>query len=73
MLFRSSPDTEKWKVWHAAAKADGICVSKYAKSSDDEDFAETLLAYESVRGTPLADELKAMIGNRFALLQSLVG
>ena len=72
-LFGDSPDSEKWKAWHAAAKADGVSVSKYAKSSDDEDFAETLLAYESVRGTQQADELKEMIGNRFALLKPLVG
>lgn len=68
-LFGESPDSEKWKAWHAAAKADGISVSKYARSSDDEDFAETLLAYEAVRSSPQAEELKSMIGHRFALMK----
>lgn len=61
---------EQWKLWREAMAADKRSISKYAKSSEGEDFAETYQAYWSVKGTPKFDTLKKSFPNRFALLET---
>ena len=50
---------------------DPISGSKYAQASPDEDFAETWLQYQQVRGTPREYELSRVMPARFAILKAL--
>lgn len=67
-----------WSDWKSAMKKDGISPSGYARDtaaangSPDEDFAETFQLYMEVRGKPQAAEIRAIMPERFALLDKLL-
>jgi hypothetical protein len=61
----------KWAAWNAAAASDGTHPSQYAKSSGDEDFAESLELYQQVRGSPREAETRKLFPARFAILDEL--
>jgi hypothetical protein len=63
---------EGWKPWREAMKSDGFAVSQYATQNADEDFAESLQYYETVRGTPQEAEIKAMMPKRWGLIEGLL-
>jgi hypothetical protein len=62
---------KRWDPWKAAMKSDPISGSKYAQASPDEDFAETWLQYQQVRGTLREYELSRLMPARFAILKVL--
>lgn len=61
----------RWFPWKAAAAADGVSASKYARENWEEDFSETLTLLERVRGTPAEAEVRAMMPARMELLDGL--
>jgi hypothetical protein len=67
----NSADDKRWLAWKAAMKSDPISGSKYAQASPDEDFAETWLQYQQVRGTLREYELSRLMPARFAILKTL--
>jgi hypothetical protein len=64
---------KRWNAWRAAGQSDGIRPSSYAASSPGEDFSETLTLYQRVRGTPQEAEFRAMMPERFRILDQMVG
>jgi hypothetical protein len=62
---------KRWNPWKAAMQSDPISGSKYAQASPDEDFAETWLQYQQVRGTLREYELSRLMPARFAILKTL--
>ncbi len=68
----SDVKSKKWDEWKDAAKKDGIVASDYAKSSPAEDFSETLVLYNSVRGKPEEAEVRALMPERFAVLDKML-
>ena len=63
----------RWNEWSQAVAKDGIYPSGYGKNSNDEDFAETLVIYLNVKGTPAEAEMRALMPERFKLLDRLLG
>lgn len=68
-----SYEGEGWDRWEAAVESDGVNASAYATTDIGEDFAETYRLYVSTRGTPWAAELRALMPERFAILDELTG
>jgi hypothetical protein len=66
-----SAKDKRWDPWKKAMKSDPISGSKYAQASPDEDFAETWLQYQQVRGTLREYELSRLMPARFAILKAL--
>lgn len=64
---------KEWKEWEAAMQKDGLSASVYAKNARGEDFSETLELYMRVKGTPQEAEIRAIMPERFAILDKLVG
>jgi hypothetical protein len=74
---------DRWNDWQLAIANDGVFPSLYARDAFDyvdpvtrrhnpsEDFAEVLLAYWSVKGTPLETEMRELMPARFAILDNL--
>lgn len=62
----------KWKDWRDAAAKDGVHASQYAKNSFGEDFAETLQLYQQVKGTPQEAEIRALMPERFKIIDELL-
>jgi hypothetical protein len=67
-----SATDDRWDPWRAAMKADGMAVSFYAKSSLEEDFAESWALYAPVVGTPREPEVRALIPARCKLMDTLL-
>jgi hypothetical protein len=68
----SSTDDPRWDAYKAAIASDGFVPSNYARNAPTEDFAETLVLYSMVRGTPQEAELRALMPNRFRLIDELL-
>jgi hypothetical protein len=66
-------DPEVRKAWQRAARSDGRTWSGYADSGAMEDFAETVLLYRLVEGTPCEALARSRFPARFAALDELVG
>lgn len=64
---------KEWSQWEAAMQKDGLSPSTYAKNARGEDFSETLELYMRVKGTPQEAEIRAIMPERFAILDKLVG
>ncbi|NTX07605.1 hypothetical protein [Myxococcus sp. CA040A] len=62
------PSSQQWQDWAAAAERDVVIPSNYATDSAEEDFSETVKLYEQVRGTPHEEEIRALMPERFRLL-----
>ncbi|RKH39101.1 hypothetical protein D7X12_24560 [Corallococcus sicarius] len=63
---------KRWDGWKAAIKSDGIVPSKYAKAAPSEDFGEALQLYQQVKGTPKEAEVRAMMPERFKIIDALL-
>ena len=65
-----------WNDWKKAMGKDGVYPSEYAKtaakSSPGEDFSEALALYVKVKGTPREAEIRAIMPERFALLDKML-
>jgi hypothetical protein len=66
-----SSDDKRWDPWKAAMTSDVLSASTYAQAAPAEDFAETWLQYQQVRGTPREYELSKLMPARFAILKAL--
>jgi hypothetical protein len=62
----------RWQPWKDAVAKDGIVPSRYGKNSLNEDFAETLVIYMNVKGTPAEAEMRALMPERFKLIDELL-
>lgn len=62
-----------WDDWEEAMKKDGFSASQYARSSPGEDFSETLALYMKVKGTPEEAEIRALMPERFKIIDKLLG
>jgi hypothetical protein len=69
--FGLSTQDPGWDRWKAAMAKDVIAPSKYGQSTPAEDFSESLLLYQRVRGTPEEGEVRALMGERWAILAQL--
>jgi hypothetical protein len=67
-----SKTDKRWDPWKKAMGSDPFVASKYAKSSPDEDFAETLEMYYLVKGTPQEAEMRKLMPERFKIIDSMV-
>lgn len=63
----------EWGPWTEAGRSDGFIPSKYGANNPGEDFSETLVIYQSVKGTPQEAELRALMPNRFRMLDQVLG
>jgi hypothetical protein len=70
--FRAPAPTPEWAGWNFASQADPVSPSAYAKTAPTEDASETLRAWFLVRGTPLEQDLRALMPHRFQLLDKLI-
>ena len=61
------------KAWQRAARSDGRSWSGYADAGAVEDFAETVLLYRLVEGTPCEALARSRFPARFAVLDGLIG
>lgn len=61
-----------WQNWRDAMQSDRLSASGYAKNNPDEDFAETYALYFQVRGTPQEAEVRALMPERFRLIDEIV-
>ncbi len=61
----------KWDAWTAAASSDGVAVSQYAMKAGHEDFAETFALYMTTKGTDQHAWYRALMPQRFAILDRL--
>lgn len=59
----------KWVDWKTAMTKDGNAVSGYAQASIAEDVAETIQVYGSTKGSAKYAEYKALVPNRFKILE----
>ncbi len=66
-------DDGKKKAWEKAMKSDGRSPSKYADSSTDEDFSESLVMYSLSKGTTCEATAKELYPNRYKSLEELFG
>lgn len=60
-----------WEAWESAVEGDRMRASQYARETRREDFAEAYSLYLQVRGTPEEAALRALMPNRFALLDAI--
>jgi hypothetical protein len=66
------PSGPRWDRYKAAIASDGLVPSNYARSAPTEDFAETLVLYQKVRGTPHEAEVRALMPARFQFIDGLL-
>jgi hypothetical protein len=66
-------DDDKKKAWKKATTDDGRSPSKYADSSTDEDFSESLVMYSLSKGTACEKTAKQLYPNRYQALDDLFG
>lgn len=66
-----SANDPRWNTWRSATQHDGVSPSTYATNSPQEDFAETMVLYQRVRGTPQEAEVRAMMPERFRVLDGM--
>ena len=70
-LWGTNTSNNKWKPWRDAMKSDAMTPSTYAKSSADEDFAESWALFMEVRGKPREEEFRLLFPARWAILATL--
>jgi peptidoglycan hydrolase-like protein with peptidoglycan-binding domain len=66
----SSP---KWDEWKSAMAKDVTYANAARKGVETEDFSEARTVYEMVRGTPQEKEFRAMMPERFRILDKMYG
>jgi hypothetical protein len=70
-LWGTNTDNKKWKPWRDAMAKDKLTPSTYARSSPDEDFAESWALFMEVRGKPREEEFRLLFPARWAILATL--
>jgi hypothetical protein len=70
-LWGDNAKGPKWKPWRDAMKSDNLSPSTYARSSPNEDFAESWALFMEVRGKPREEELRILFPARWAILATL--
>jgi hypothetical protein len=70
-LWGTNTSNTKWKPWRDAMASDAISASTYARSSPDEDFAESWALFMEVRHGPREEELRMLFPARWAILATL--
>jgi len=65
-------DDPRWKDWQNAMASDGTHASQYAKKAQGEDFSETLKLYQMVKGTPKEAEIRALMPERFKIIDEIL-
>ncbi|HYH94353.1 hypothetical protein, partial [Hyalangium sp.] len=68
----SDENDPRWNDYKAAIASDGFVASDYARNAPTEDFAETLVLYQKVRGTPQEAEVRALMPARFRIIDELM-
>ncbi|MGH2945059.1 MAG: hypothetical protein ACRDPC_02110 [Solirubrobacteraceae bacterium] len=63
---------KRWDPWRNAMTSDGMALSKYGKSSESEDFAESWALWAPNVGKPREAEIRALIPARCKLMQTLI-
>jgi hypothetical protein len=71
-LLGESHYGEGWVRWDIANTTDILSPSGYSNESPQEDFAETLVLYLYVKGTPKEAEMRQLFSARFAILDELL-
>ena len=73
----------KWDAWKKAMKSDGLSSSSYAHTTDGQpktaaggapyadDYAESVLLYARVKGTPDEAKMRALFPERFRILDEM--
>lgn len=61
----------RWDPWRAAMQSDAITPSPYGQTDEREDFAESLKLYYMVKGTKDEDEIRALMPERFKLIEAM--
>ncbi len=64
-------DNDKKTAWETAMRGDGKSPSKYADSSTDEDFSESLVMYALSKGTTCEATAKQLYPNRYKAMDEL--
>ncbi len=72
-LWGTDENDRRWQPWKDAIAHDGIRPSQYGRSSPGEDFSEALIVYNRVRGTPQEAETRALMPERFRILDGVMG
>jgi len=62
-------DSDFWTKWNKAIEADGLGVSRYSFTNQDEDFAETFVIYYS--GGKADSAIRTKYAQRFAILDKI--
>ncbi len=70
--FGQDYEAAGWDPWRAAIAADGVRPSTYARKTVGEDFSESYALYWSVRGTAEEPQVRALMPQRFALIEELI-
>lgn len=71
-FFKDATPSPGWARWQQAMSADPVAPSGYARTSPTEDLSETLRALSLVRGTPLEEDLRALLPHRFEVVDALL-
>jgi type VI secretion system secreted protein VgrG len=66
-------DADKKKAWEKAMSSDGRSPSKYADSSTDEDFSESLVMYSLSKGTKCEGVARQLYASRYKACDDLFG
>ena len=61
----------QWTPWKDAMTNDRVAASSYAKNNPAEDFAESYVLYNQVKGTPREAELRNIMPERFRILDAI--
>jgi hypothetical protein len=61
-----------WKPWQDAMASDGRAPSKYADSSKEEDFSESLVMYTMSKGTGCEETARKLFPGRYKILDSVL-
>jgi hypothetical protein len=70
-ILGGQPSDTPWDKWRDAMRADGMSLSKYGKSSVNEDFAEAWALWLPVRGKLAETEVLALIPNRVKVMETI--
>lgn len=62
----------RWRRWRNAMASDRLTVSRYARASPADDFAETWAVYIPIRSAPAGEEVRALLPARCRLLDELL-
>ena len=66
--------SDRWDRWKAAMASDQLRPSRYARISPEEDYSESLVAYQASRANATsAAEMRRLFPERFRILDEIWG